>query len=216
MIPLLLAAAPCAGAALADDLPPETLTLARSRPPTRTGCISPTWLSVTPKLRKPDRFHAAVDAYRLVPTAWARAVALAFIGAEPVAVRLLALMPSPRRRQRQRQRQRQATTSTTVPQLLAMAAGRAFLIPVPGMSGSSLTDAEVAELMNWMLPTLTGRQDIAPFSIEEVTRNRNDRLDDVAAHRAAILERCTRARQLGPALFRAGETLLFSECRHRE
>jgi mono/diheme cytochrome c family protein len=75
----------------------------------------------------------------------------------------------------------------TVPRLLATAAGRAFLIQVPGTSGSSLTDAEVAELMNWMLPALTGRQDIAPFTTEEVTRDRNDRLDDVAAHRAAIL-----------------------------
>ena len=75
----------------------------------------------------------------------------------------------------------------TVPQLLATAAGRAFLIQVPGTSGSSLTDAEVAELMNWMLPALTGRQDIAPFTTEEVTRDRNDRLDDVAAHRASIL-----------------------------
>jgi mono/diheme cytochrome c family protein len=75
----------------------------------------------------------------------------------------------------------------TVPQLLATAAGRAFLIQVPGTSGSSLTNAEVAELMNWMLPALTGRQDIASFTTEEVTRYRNDRLDDVAAHRAAIL-----------------------------
>ncbi|ODV42839.1 cytochrome C [Cupriavidus sp. UYMMa02A] len=75
----------------------------------------------------------------------------------------------------------------TVPQLLATAAGRAFLIQVPGTSGSSLTDAQVAELMNWMLPALTGRQDIAPFTTEEVTHYRNDRLDDVAAHRAAIL-----------------------------
>lgn len=50
-------------------------------------------LSVAPKLREPDRFHGAIDAYRLVPAAWGRAVALAFIGAEALAVLLLALMP---------------------------------------------------------------------------------------------------------------------------
>ncbi len=50
-------------------------------------------LSVAPKLREPDRFHAAVDAYRLVPAAWSRAVALAYVGIEAMAVVLLALMP---------------------------------------------------------------------------------------------------------------------------
>ncbi|MGN5476182.1 MauE/DoxX family redox-associated membrane protein [Cupriavidus basilensis] len=50
-------------------------------------------LSVAPKLREPDRFHAAIDAYRLMPTAWSRAVAVTFIGAETLAVLLLALMP---------------------------------------------------------------------------------------------------------------------------
>jgi len=75
----------------------------------------------------------------------------------------------------------------TVPKLLATPAGRAFLVQVPGTSGSALTDAEIAELMNWMLPALTGRRDIAPFTTAEVTRYRNDKLDDVAAHRAAIL-----------------------------
>ncbi|QYY28826.1 hypothetical protein K2O51_00935 [Cupriavidus pinatubonensis] len=50
-------------------------------------------LSVAPKLREPARFHGAVDAYRLVPTAWSRVVAIGFIGAEALAVLLLALMP---------------------------------------------------------------------------------------------------------------------------
>jgi len=50
-------------------------------------------LSVAPKLRGFDRFHGAVDAYRLVPSAWSRAVALAFVAAEAGAALLLALMP---------------------------------------------------------------------------------------------------------------------------
>lgn len=75
----------------------------------------------------------------------------------------------------------------TVPQLLRSNAGRAFLVQVPGTSGSDLTDAQIAELMNWMLPALTAQHDAAPYTPQEVTRYRNDRLDDVAAHRAAIL-----------------------------
>uniref|UniRef100_UPI003F4989FA c-type cytochrome n=1 Tax=Cupriavidus necator TaxID=106590 RepID=UPI003F4989FA len=75
----------------------------------------------------------------------------------------------------------------TVPQLLRSPAGRAFLIQVPGTSGSDLTDAQIAELMNWMLPTLTAQRNAAPYTTQEVTRYRNDRLDDVAAHRASIL-----------------------------
>ncbi|RDK07892.1 c-type cytochrome [Cupriavidus lacunae] len=75
----------------------------------------------------------------------------------------------------------------TIPQLLRTPAGRAFLVQVPGTSGSALTDAQIAELMNWMLPALTGQRDVAPYTTQEVTRYRNDRLDDVAAHRAAIL-----------------------------
>ncbi len=50
-------------------------------------------LSAAPKLHEPDRFHGAVDAYRLVPAAWSRAAALAFICSEAAAVLLLALMP---------------------------------------------------------------------------------------------------------------------------
>lgn len=75
----------------------------------------------------------------------------------------------------------------SVPQLLRSPAGRAFLVQVPGTSGSDLTDAQIAELMNWMLPALAAQRDTAPYTTQEVTRYRNDRLDDVAAHRAAIL-----------------------------
>lgn len=50
-------------------------------------------LSVVPKLRDFDRFHGAVDAYRLVPPAWARLVAMAFVAAEAGAALLLALAP---------------------------------------------------------------------------------------------------------------------------
>ncbi|GAB7550056.1 cytochrome C [Cupriavidus sp. CuC1] len=75
----------------------------------------------------------------------------------------------------------------TVPLLLATPAGRAFLIQVPGTSASALSDAEIAGLMNWLMPALTGRHDVPAFSTEEVSRYRRQPLDDVSAHRAEIL-----------------------------
>jgi hypothetical protein len=50
-------------------------------------------LSVAPKLRDLDRFHAAFDAYRLLPSAWTRAAALAFVAAEACAALLLVVLP---------------------------------------------------------------------------------------------------------------------------
>ncbi|MDF3839947.1 cytochrome c [Cupriavidus basilensis] len=75
----------------------------------------------------------------------------------------------------------------TAPLLLATPAGRAFLIQVPGTSASALSNSEIAGLMNWLLPALSGRSDLKPFSAEEVASYRSQPLDDVSAHRAAIL-----------------------------
>lgn len=50
-------------------------------------------LSVMPKLRAFERFHAAFDAYRLLPAAWSRAAAVAFVAAEAGAALLLVAQP---------------------------------------------------------------------------------------------------------------------------
>jgi len=51
------------------------------------------WLSAVPKLREFDRFHAAIEAYRLVPISWSRTVALAFVAGEAGVALLLTLTP---------------------------------------------------------------------------------------------------------------------------
>lgn len=70
--------------------------------------------------------------------------------------------------------------------------GRAFLVQVPGTSNSALSDGEIAVLLNWMLPQFS-RDEIppgfVPYTADEVTRLRNQRLDDVAGTRAAIVTR---------------------------
>lgn len=76
---------------------------------------------------------------------------------------------------------------------LATPRGRAYLVRVPGVAGSQISDARVAALLNWMLRELASDPP-APriftlFTSAEVARERARRLLDPSAERAAILAR---------------------------
>ena len=80
----------------------------------------------------------------------------------------------------------------TVGYFLRLPEGRAFLVQVPGTSNSALSDAEIAVLLNWMLPQFSRAEmppAFVPYTADEVTRLRKQRLDDVAGTRAAIVAR---------------------------
>ncbi len=68
--------------------------------------------------------------------------------------------------------------------------GRRFLVQVPGAAQSQLTDAELAELTNWMILNLGGGKagGFAPFTGAEVTRYRRTPLVNVRATRAALMK----------------------------
>jgi mono/diheme cytochrome c family protein len=69
--------------------------------------------------------------------------------------------------------------------------GRAFLTQVPGIAYSSLSDAEVAEILNWSLWEFsrdTLPPDFRPFTPEEVTRLRAVRPAAIFKVRAEVLE----------------------------
>ena len=69
-------------------------------------------------------------------------------------------------------------------------AGRDFLIRVPGVSRSALSDSEIAELMNWLLQTYSESQlpdRFEPFTEAEVASLRVDPEPDPAAARELIL-----------------------------
>jgi hypothetical protein len=71
-----------------------------------------------------------------------------------------------------------------------LAAGRRFLVQVPGTAQSPLSDRDVAELLNWMMRNLSARAmpaDLADFTAAEVASYRAQRLTDVAATRAKLL-----------------------------
>jgi mono/diheme cytochrome c family protein len=85
----------------------------------------------------------------------------------------------------------------TVPKLrdfvgnfLHVAGGREFLVQVPGVAQSSLTDAEIASVLNWILTEFSNDQlpaDFQPYSGDEVARYRPGRLIDVDPVRAQLI-----------------------------
>lgn len=70
--------------------------------------------------------------------------------------------------------------------------GRAFLTQVPGIAYSPLGNAEVAEILNWMLTEYsrdTLPPDFVPFTTEEVATLRATRPAEIFKVRADVLER---------------------------
>ena len=69
--------------------------------------------------------------------------------------------------------------------------GRAFLVQVPGTAQSSLSDADTAAMLNWMLQAISAQQmpaDFVPYTTEEVTRLRAVPLPDAARTRRLLVE----------------------------
>lgn len=70
--------------------------------------------------------------------------------------------------------------------------GREFLIQVPGTSQSSLSNAETAELLNWILKSFSPQEvpvGTAPYTTQEVASLRAAPLEDVPGRRSEIIKR---------------------------
>lgn len=90
--------------------------------------------------------------------------------------------------------------------LSASAAGRRFLVQVPGAAQSPLSDLELAQVLNWMIRNLNDRplsNDFRDFSAEEVARYRKNPLVDVRGTRAQLLS-ASRASMQRPEDLRRG------------
>lgn len=86
-----------------------------------------------------------------------------------------------------------------VARFATLPAGRAYLIGVPGSAQAPLTDAELADVLNWMLAEFGPAEvaaELAPFAAAEVARHRRP-LADVEAVRSALLEAIARAEGQG-------------------
>lgn len=72
---------------------------------------------------------------------------------------------------------------------LSVEGGREFLVRVPGVSLSVLSDTELAELVNWMLYRFSADDlpaDFAPYTAEEISRYRRKPLVEVERVRAEL------------------------------
>ena len=79
--------------------------------------------------------------------------------------------------------------STLLP-FSAVAAGRQFLVQVPGASQSTLSDAELADLLNWMIENLSNEPRAVVFKRftgAEVANYRGKPLVEVGATRERLL-----------------------------
>jgi len=68
--------------------------------------------------------------------------------------------------------------------------GREFLVQVPGSANSPLSDAALAELLNWILITMSFTAlpgNFRPYSAAEVEALRTQTLVDVDARRAELV-----------------------------
>ncbi len=72
--------------------------------------------------------------------------------------------------------------------------GRRFLVQVPGASQSTLSDAELADLLNWMIQNLSTDKParFAPYTEAEVAGYRRTPLVEVQATRAKLLQSIAR------------------------
>jgi mono/diheme cytochrome c family protein len=78
----------------------------------------------------------------------------------------------------------------SLPPLARSPAGRRYLIQVPGASQSALTDRQLAQLLNWMVRTLSeagAPRGFVDFTAEEVAAYRRTPLIDVRGTRARLL-----------------------------
>jgi len=75
---------------------------------------------------------------------------------------------------------------------LRVPGGRAYLVQVPGAAQSTLDDAALAALLDWMLRAFSPGEippDFAPYSAAEVARYRAERPADIAKLRAELVAR---------------------------
>jgi mono/diheme cytochrome c family protein len=81
--------------------------------------------------------------------------------------------------------------ATTLVQFMRSPAGRNYVLRVPGASNSMLTDAQLAEVLNWIAGHFGGDQLAAaagPFTAQEVSASRHMPMPAVQATRREVVK----------------------------
>ena len=74
---------------------------------------------------------------------------------------------------------------------LKVRGGREFLVQVPGSANASVSDVELAELLNWMIPEVSSSampEQFVPYTPEEITKLRYSPEEDVVGTRAKLVQ----------------------------
>jgi mono/diheme cytochrome c family protein len=79
----------------------------------------------------------------------------------------------------------------TLVQFMRSTAGRSYVLRVPGASNSMLSDAQLAEVLNWIAGHFGGEQAaalVSPFTTQEVTAIRRTPMASVQATRREVVK----------------------------
>lgn len=78
---------------------------------------------------------------------------------------------------------------STVAPLSRFDAGRRYLLQVPGVALSALSDQDLAALLNWMIPAFGGvkPRQFRAYTAAEVARYRREPLVEISATRARLM-----------------------------
>jgi mono/diheme cytochrome c family protein len=80
-------------------------------------------------------------------------------------------------------------------QFLQVPGGREFIVQVPGVMNSALSDADIANLMNWLLPVVSAPTlpaKFQPYTAQEIARLRTSRPANVPAVRETLIRKIDR------------------------
>lgn len=105
----------------------------------------------------------------------------------------------------------------TVPRLadsmadfLQVPGGREYLVEVPGVASSALSNAEIAEVLNWLLFTFNKAElpaDFKPYTAAEIAKDRPHQLIRIIETRDALVKRLKAKGIIVPDDQLAGEAL---------
>lgn len=78
------------------------------------------------------------------------------------------------------------TLHGVIGRMLAVPEGRSYIVRVPGVAQSPLSDQKLTEVLNWLLTEFSGDtlpKDFTPLTVAEVRQARRERLADPIGYR---------------------------------
>ena len=95
--------------------------------------------------------------------------------------------------------------------------GREYLVEVPGVAASALSDAEIAQVLNWLLVTFNKAEtppDFKPYTAAEVAKYRPHQLIKITETRDDLVKRLKAKGIVVPDDQLAGEALATPLAQH--